>query len=188
MPTTYPFVEGAGPTTDNAAEQLLARTWRATMSVVGADGLPPADRAGNVLRPSTSLKLSFRLPPTADADAAQAAITSALETDPPYGASVRFHDVDAAAGWNAPATAPWLIDALNDASTAAFGQPGRSFGEGGSIPFMGMLGDKFPDAQFVITGRTRTRCQRPRPQRVPPRPDRPPSHNGRRPHRQRPRP
>jgi hypothetical protein len=25
-------------------------------------------------------------------------------------------------------------------------------GEGGSIPFMGMLGEKFPKAQFVITG------------------------------------
>src|SRR3546814_13865522 len=25
-------------------------------------------------------------------------------------------------------------------------------GEGGSIPFMGMLGEKFPGAQFMITG------------------------------------
>ena len=25
-------------------------------------------------------------------------------------------------------------------------------GEGGSIPFMGMLGEKFPKAQFLITG------------------------------------
>ena len=25
-------------------------------------------------------------------------------------------------------------------------------GEGGSIPFMGMLGEKFPEAQFLITG------------------------------------
>ena len=25
-------------------------------------------------------------------------------------------------------------------------------GEGGSIPFMGMLGEKFPKTQFVITG------------------------------------
>jgi acetylornithine deacetylase/succinyl-diaminopimelate desuccinylase-like protein len=25
-------------------------------------------------------------------------------------------------------------------------------GEGWSIPFMGMLGDKYPDAQFLITG------------------------------------
>ena len=148
----YPFVDGAGPTTDDPAEQLLARTWRTTLSVVGADGLPPTDRAGNVLRPSTSLKLSFRLPPTADPEVARQAITEALETDPPYGAHVAFHDVDAAPGWNAPATAPWLETALNDASTASFGSSARTFGEGGSIPFMGMLGEKFPDAQFVITG------------------------------------
>jgi acetylornithine deacetylase/succinyl-diaminopimelate desuccinylase-like protein len=25
-------------------------------------------------------------------------------------------------------------------------------GEGGTIPFMGMLGEKFPEAQFMITG------------------------------------
>jgi acetylornithine deacetylase/succinyl-diaminopimelate desuccinylase-like protein len=25
-------------------------------------------------------------------------------------------------------------------------------GEGGTIPFMGMLGARFPDAQFLITG------------------------------------
>ena len=25
-------------------------------------------------------------------------------------------------------------------------------GEGGTIPFMGMLGEKFPQAQFLITG------------------------------------
>lgn len=148
----YPFVDGAGPTTDDPAEQLLARTWRGTLSVVGADGFPPAARAGNVLRPSTTLKLSFRLPPTADPAAALEAITTALESDAPYGARVRFHDTDAAPGWNAPATAPWLETALDAASTASFGSGARSFGEGGSIPFMGMLGEKFPDAQFVITG------------------------------------
>jgi acetylornithine deacetylase/succinyl-diaminopimelate desuccinylase-like protein len=148
----YPFVDGAGPTTDDPAQQLLARTWRGTLSVVGADGLPPAGRAGNVLRPSTTLKLSFRLPPTTDPDIALAAITKALESDPPYGAHVRFHDADAAPGWNAAATAPWLEAGLDAASNASFGQPARSFGEGGSIPFMGMLGEKFPEAQFVITG------------------------------------
>ena len=34
----------------------------------------------------------------------------------------------------------------------AFGEPHRAFGEGGSIPFMGMLGERFPEAQFVVTG------------------------------------
>jgi acetylornithine deacetylase/succinyl-diaminopimelate desuccinylase-like protein len=105
-----------------------------------------------VLRPGTALKLSFRLPPTCDPDAALAAVTEALESDPPYGARVEFTGADSAPGWNAPPTAPWLADALDRASTAAFGEPARTFGEGGTIPFMGMLGERFPDAQFVITG------------------------------------
>jgi len=148
----YPFVAGAGPTTDDPARQLLARTWFPALSVVGADGLPPTARAGNVLRPSTSLKLSFRTPPTADPVAAADAVKATLEADPPYGARVSFSDGEYGPGWNAPTTAPWLSEALDRASTATFGQPARTFGEGGSIPFMGMLGERFPDAQFVITG------------------------------------
>ncbi len=105
-----------------------------------------------MLRPSTSLKLSFRLPPTCEPKAALAAAKRVLEADPPYGAHVSFAGGESGPGWNAPAMAPWLVDALEAASTAAFGQPTRTFGEGGSIPFMGMLGARFPDAQFVVTG------------------------------------
>ena len=147
----YPFVEGAGPTTPDGAEQLLARTWRAALSIVGADGLPPTSRAGNVLRPSTTLKLSLRLPPTVAPEVVIAELIETLTTDVPYGAKVTLHS-EGAAGWNAPPVAHWLGDALEQASTLAFGQPVRYFGEGGSIPFMGMLGERFPDAQFVITG------------------------------------
>ena len=45
-----------------------------------------------------------------------------------------------------------LADAMRAASEATFGQPARSLGEGGSIPFMGMLGRRFPNAQFLLTG------------------------------------
>ena len=148
----YPFVPGAGATSDDPAEQLLSRTWRASLSIVGADGLPPTGRAGNVLRPSTSLKLSLRIPPTADPQAAADELAATLLADPPYGARVTLSPVEAAPGWNAPELSPWLDEALEQASTAAFGLPARLFGEGGSIPFMGMLGERFPDAQFVITG------------------------------------
>ena len=148
----YPFVEGAGPTTDDPVEQLLARTWRPSISVVGADGLPPTSRAGNVLRPRTALKLSIRIPPTADPDRAAEALRNTLATDVPYGAMVSFDVADGAPGWNAPATAPWLEAAMAAASETAFGRPARAFGEGGTIPFMGMLGERFPEAQFMITG------------------------------------
>jgi acetylornithine deacetylase/succinyl-diaminopimelate desuccinylase-like protein len=33
-----------------------------------------------------------------------------------------------------------------------FGAPLGFMGEGGTIPFMAMLGDQYPEAQFVITG------------------------------------
>ncbi|HEY4611273.1 MAG TPA: peptidase M20, partial [Ilumatobacteraceae bacterium] len=108
--------------------------------------------AGNVLRPYTSLHLSIRVPPTCDHEAASDALRIALTNDPPYGAHVTFDNVHSGPGWNAPSFAPWLQNALDDASTANFGNDSRAFGEGGSIPFMGMLGEMFPGAQFVITG------------------------------------
>ncbi len=148
----FPFVDGARPAIDDPAEQLLARTWRPSISITGVDGIPPLAIAGNVLRPHTSLQLSIRLPPTCAHDAAVAAIIDVLAADPPYGAHVQLCDIVSAAGWNAPPFAPWLREALQSASREHFGRPSQSFGEGGSIPFMGMLGEMFPDAQFVITG------------------------------------
>ncbi|MDA2957953.1 MAG: M20/M25/M40 family metallo-hydrolase [Actinomycetota bacterium] len=148
----YPFVDDARPTVDDPVEQILAHTWRPTLSYVGADGLPSVARGGNVLRPYTSLSLSFRLPPTCDPDRALTALRNALTADVPYQARVTISNAHSAPGWNAPTFEPWLVEALENASNAAFGASWRAFGEGGTIPFMGMLGEKFPQAQFVITG------------------------------------
>ena len=148
----FPFVDGAQPMVNGPTEQLLARTWRPSLSITGVDGIPSVELAGNVLRPHTTLHLSIRLPPTCDGERALAAIEQALTTDPPYGARVQFLHGHTGPGWNAPTFAPWLQAALDEASTIAFGKPTRAFGEGGSIPFMGMLGEMFPAAQFVITG------------------------------------
>jgi acetylornithine deacetylase/succinyl-diaminopimelate desuccinylase-like protein len=142
----------AMPTTTDPVEGILARTWRPALSVTGAAGLPSIDAAGNVLRPKTSLKLSMRLPPTVDGERATAALRRALEADPPYQARVSFKADWGATGWNAPPTAPWLKSLLDDASQSAFGREAAWIGEGGTIPFMNMLGDFFPQAQFLITG------------------------------------
>jgi len=150
--TEMPFVTGMSPAADDRVELLLNRSWRPELSVVGAAGLPPPAQAGNVLRPRTSLKLSLRLPPTIDADLASARLKALLEADSPYGARVRFEPETPGSGWESPPLAPWLETALGEASRAAFGAPAAMIGEGGSIPFMGMLGRAFPQAQFVITG------------------------------------
>jgi len=147
-----PLLDGVRPVTDDATEQLLNQTWRPALSVVGVDGIPSLDMGGNVLRPTTAVSLSIRIPPTCDSTAALAALERALTDDPPYGARVTFTRTKHADGWNAPSFAPWLEDALRDASRATFGDEAGAFGEGGTIPFMGMLSAMFPDAQFVITG------------------------------------
>jgi len=147
-----PFAPGMRPAHRDPFELVLHGTWRPALAVTGAAGLPlPAD-AGNVLRPGTSAKLSLRLPPTVDAGRAARRLKEILEADPPYGARVRFEAESPGNGWDAPATAPWLLESLTRASTAHFGGPPAFHGLGGSIPFMSMLGERFPGAQFLITG------------------------------------
>src|SRR6188768_977085 len=147
-----PLQPGARAVLEDNAELILNRTWRPALSITGAEGLPPIESAGNVLRPVTRLKLSLRVPPRLDAKSAALQVKDVLEKDPPYGAKVRFSGDGGSNGWDAPPLAPWLASALETASLRHFGRPAMYLGEGGSIPFMAMLGEKFPKAQFCITG------------------------------------
>ncbi|HVT05434.1 MAG TPA: M20 family metallopeptidase [Thermoanaerobaculia bacterium] len=148
----FPFVPGMSATTDDPLELLLNRNWRPSLSYTGQDGMPDLVQGGNVLRPRTSLKLSVRLPPTLDATMVDRKLKELLESDPPYGAKVTFEAEKGASGWQTPPIASWLEKSVSAASLIYFGGEARSFGEGGSIPFMGMLGERFPNAQFLITG------------------------------------
>ena len=148
----YPWHAGVKPMHTDNTELMLNRTWRPALSITGARGLPDLDAAGNVLRPMTAVKISMRVPPTCDANVALQKLKALFEKDPPYGARVRFEGEKASAGWNAPALAPWLEQSVDRASREYFGKEAVYMGEGGSIPFMGMLGKKFPKAQFLITG------------------------------------
>ena len=148
----FPFVPGAIPVSTDRLELILNRTWRPTLSVTGVEGLPPLGSAGSVLRPFTSVKLSVRIPPRLDPAKAMNLLKETLEKDPPYGSKVTFDGDKYAPGWDAPPLAPWLSKAIDKASRAYFGKPAMAMGEGGTIPFMGMLGEKFPEAQFLISG------------------------------------
>jgi len=148
----FPLQPGVTPVSQDLTELILNRTWRPGLAITGADGWPAIGNAGNVLRPMTRLKLSIRVPPRVDAKAAAEAVKKTLESDPPYGAKVSFTGVGSSAGWDAPELAPWLERCLDDGSRRHFGKPAMYMGEGGTIPFMYMLGEKFPRAQFCITG------------------------------------
>ena len=146
-----PFVPGVQPLSNDPAELLINSTWRATLAVTGADGLPAVRSAGNVLLPELSLKLSLRLPPTCEPARAAAAVKATLERDPPYGAKVSFTGAGSP-GWNAPPFVPWLEESIGVASKQVFGRGAVHVGSGGTIPFLGMLATRFPSTQFFVTG------------------------------------
>ena len=148
----YPWAVADAAPSESPYELLLNNTWRPTMSVTGAAGLPALVDAGNVQLPFNTLKLSFRLPPTCNADDAAETVKDILEADTPPLSKVSFHVESTMAGWNAPPVAEWLEASMQRASEAFFGKPSMYMGTGGTIPFMGMLGEKFPEAQFLITG------------------------------------
>lgn len=158
----FPWACGADggpvlPTTTDPAQALLNRTWRPTLSVTGAEGLPALGDAGNVLRPYTAFKLSLRLPPLVDGHEAAMTLKTLLEDNAPYHAKVTFEPDGragqyGATGWNAPDLAPWLESALDAASRAHWGAPLGYIGQGGTIPLMNMLQRGFPRAQMMVCG------------------------------------
>jgi acetylornithine deacetylase/succinyl-diaminopimelate desuccinylase-like protein len=151
-----PFAPGMSAASPDPVELILNNTWRPTLSVIGADGLPEPTVAPAVLRAETTLRLSFRTPPTADAATARAALEKALTTDVPYGAQVTVRDFMTLNGWNAPTPSPWLTAALDELTGPVFSEPYRQLGMGGGIPFMEMLGRQYPNADFVVTGAVST--------------------------------
>ncbi len=148
----YPWHKGVKAMSKENTELMLNRTWRPMLSITGARGFPDLKDAGNVLRPLSAVKISLRVPPTCDAQVATAKLKELFEKDPPYGAKVTFDGEKSSGGWNAPELAPWLQKSVDSASKTFFGKGAVYMGEGGSIPFMGMLGKKFPKSQFLITG------------------------------------
>ncbi|MEE8119026.1 MAG: M20 family metallopeptidase [Gammaproteobacteria bacterium] len=147
-----PFVDGMQPEFDDPYELIMNNTWRPCLAVTGQDGMPDFANAGNTLRPYTSVKLSFRTPPTTDPILAGESLKTVLEKETPKGAKVTFEIDSAMGGWNAPPVADWLDETMQKSSQAFFGADAIYWGMGGSIPFMGMLGEKFPEAQFCVTG------------------------------------
>jgi acetylornithine deacetylase/succinyl-diaminopimelate desuccinylase-like protein len=147
----FPLLEHLQVLAEDPVELLLNNSWRPALTVTGQEGMPSVTHAGNVLLPELTYKLSLRLPPTLAADKATAAVTRILEAEPPFGAHISVTG-SGADGWNAPPLAPWLAAVTDASSQEFFGKEACYLGLGGSIPFMAMLGERFPQAQFLITG------------------------------------
>lgn len=148
----FPLLKNTKPVSHKLDELLLNRSWKPALCVIGADGLPQIKDAGTVMRPYTSVLLSLRLPPLVDPEKVIAELTTKVTTNTPYGAKVSFETTPSMTGWCAPKNSRWLDEAIYSSSNAYFNKAPMFSSEGGSIGVMPLLQEKFPKAQFFLTG------------------------------------
>jgi len=148
----FSLLEGCSFEVSEPHELLLNRSWRPSLSVIGAAGIPSLELAGNLLRPSTTLLIGLRIPPYCKAAQLIEEIKSILESDPPYDAKVTFTPVVIMDGWAAPKMSERLENIISDASRDHFGDEPVYAGCGGTLGTVKFLSKYFGDAQFIITG------------------------------------
>jgi len=145
--------EGVKLLNDDVFENYLNRSQRPTMTIIGVDGLPDCKNAGNVIMPRTTFKVSCRLPPTLEPKKAEEAIRNVIMKDIPYNAKVDLKFFMSGQGFFAPLYPKHLEEILEESAKEAFNNNPPLFNhEGGSIPFMNLLREKFPESMFMVTG------------------------------------
>ena len=130
---------------------VAARVWaRPSLTVTGMD-VPPVSRASNTLLPSTRTRITVRLAPGQDPDAAVEALRTHLLTDPPFGAQVRLDGVETATPFAARTGGPVWEATVEALSTAWDGAEVVRQGMGGSVPVVAQLAEAYPAAEVLLT-------------------------------------
>jgi len=137
---------------DDLIELYLNGTWRPNLAITGASGLPKIEIAGNVVRAMTSVRCSMRLSPVFDSKKGVELLIEKLTKNVPYNAKVTITGSNNGDGWCQKVPTEWLSQAIEDAGQAFFDLPSGSYGEGGSIPFLKELENKYPKTQIVAFG------------------------------------
>jgi acetylornithine deacetylase/succinyl-diaminopimelate desuccinylase-like protein len=130
---------------------LTSRMWtKPAVSVLAVDA-PPVIGAINQLVPVARAKVSMRIAPGQDPDAAAAALRRHLESAAPWGAEVTIHEGARGAAISLAADNA-TSDAFRRAMRSAWGRDPVDIGVGGTIPFVSAFADSFPDAHILLTG------------------------------------
>jgi acetylornithine deacetylase/succinyl-diaminopimelate desuccinylase-like protein len=127
------------------------RLWaKPAITVIGIDTIPIA-QSSNTLIPRARAKVSLRVAPGGDAKAHLDALTRHLESRAPWGAKVTVSSGDIGQPYDIDATGT-VYDVMRAALSDAWGIDPVDIGAGGSIPFIAMFAEAFPDAKILVTG------------------------------------
>ena len=147
-----PWAGGTHARSSDPFETVVMNTWKPQLCVTGAEGIPSVESAGNVLRAYTKLKLSVRLPPTADGARALEWLIETLTAKPMFGCRVTVENAHAEGGWNAPQETSRFKQAVAEAAQDCFGSDPVYCGCGGSIGILPLFDKFFGSPQYLLTG------------------------------------
>ena len=130
---------------------ILDRIWnRPAVTVIGIDGQSVA-LSSNTMLPSVSSKISMRIAPGQEPEAALAALRTHLEANIPFGAKLAYGEIELGKPFAVDDTG-WASELARASLKAAWDEPAVDIGVGGSIPFIADLIEVFPAAQILVTG------------------------------------
>lgn len=126
-------------------------TWNdPAITVIGIDA-PPVDQSFNQIAASARARLSVRtVPPLDSATSGEAIAAKIRELGTPH-ALVSARVVKSVPWWHTDAEGP-VFDAARRALTRGYGCEVRMIGAGGSIGFVGMFEDAFPNVPLLLMG------------------------------------
>jgi acetylornithine deacetylase/succinyl-diaminopimelate desuccinylase-like protein len=143
---------GARLVADDNAQLLVNKAWKPGLAVTGCDGIPSIQDGSNVIRTTTALKLSLRIPPGVESEKVGAVLKAVLEADPPYGAQVTYQVLGVGNGWWGPNMTGRVDEGIRAATKAIFDSAPLYYGEGGSIPLCNKFQALWPEAQVLVSG------------------------------------
>lgn len=148
----FPLLDGVKKQVEDPLDIFITMNLKPSLSIIGADGIPPIESAGNVLRTNTDLKISLRTPPGIDATFVAEKVQKLLEENPPNGAHVTAKMTEVADGFLSPKLPDSVSLALEEACNEFYGNSFMDLYIGGTIPVMAMLQARYADSKFIITG------------------------------------
>jgi acetylornithine deacetylase/succinyl-diaminopimelate desuccinylase-like protein len=132
-------------------DEILSRIWnKPSITITGIDA-PSVKNASNTLSPTVSVVISTRVAPGQAAHEAFEAIETHLRSHAPFGARLRFRDVDFGDPFLVDTSGP-AVEAARAALESGYGRRPVDIGVGGSIPFIADLVREFPGAEILVTG------------------------------------
>ncbi len=148
-----PFAGDTKPMSGDLTELVLNRTWRPQLAVTGMEGYPLAGKCGQCVA-AVFHRQSFRCACRPLAMAKPPRKASSARSKPMRPIMRKSFSMPKAGkpGGTRPCSNPGSKNPSRVHRRPISDKPAAYMGEGGSIPFMAMLGEKFPRTQFVVTG------------------------------------